>query len=329
MPAAVAIPAIISAAGSIGSSLIGAHSAGSAASTQEQAAQGIRQQAIDAAGKASGLVNASTSTADTGLTGGETQGNQVISDALAAQKAAVAPYIAAGTTSLGQLQTDLTGLTAPGAQFKFNPATSPQLQFEQQQAEQALQRQAAASGTVLGGGEDRASNIMNTGLASTYLNQAFNQALGEYNTNRQNVLTQIQGLTNLTGLGYNATGMQNQDIGTAALATNSNIQNTAQGIAANQIRAGMYSGTAGLQAAQIGEEATAASANAQAAANLAAGKSYGGLAGGLANLAGGVYGQIPRSGPSADTQPGWTGTAAPPPGGYDTGTDTGADTTYV
>jgi hypothetical protein len=226
-----------------------------AAQTQEQAAQQVTNQANTAATSATGDVNAAT-----GL------GNATLAGGLQSQTAALSPYLQAGTTSLGQLQTDLTGLTSPGSQFNFNPATSPQLQFEQQQANQALQRQAAAQGTVLGGGTIRASDIMNTGLASTYTNQAFNQALAEYNTNRQNTLTQIQGLTNLTGLGYNATGLENQDIGS-----------TAQQTSANTIGAGQYAGYNVLNAANIGEQATIAAANAKSANQIGQGKLWGGL----------------------------------------------------
>lgn len=273
---ALGVMGALGAAGAIGSSAIQANAAGNAAATQEQAAAAVTQQAKDAATAAQGDVNSATGLANTTLSSG-----------LSGQEALLSPYIQAGTSSLGQLQTSLTGLTAPGSQFNFNPTTSPQLQFEQQQAQQALQRQAAASGTVLGGGEDRASDIMNTGLASTYLNQAFNQSLAQYNTNRQNTLTQIQGLTNLTGLGYNATGAATQAVG-----------NTAAAQAANQIQAGMYSGQTGLQAAQIAEGATTGAANANSANSIAQGNIWGNAASNLAGGAASLYGlsQAPNMG---------------------------------
>jgi hypothetical protein len=290
MPVTAAIMGGITAAGAIGSSAIQSSAASSAAQTQEQAAQQVIGMADTAATTATGDVNTATGQANTGLSAGETAGNQVIGGALTEQQAALAPYLQAGTTSLGQLQSTLSGLSAPSAQFNFNPATSPQLQFEQQQAQQALQRQAAAGGTALGGGEVRASDIMNTGLASTYLNQAFNQALSQYTTNRQNTLTQIQGLTNLTGLGYNATGAENQDIGVAGQQTNTNIQNTAGQIAANQIGAGTYAGNTGLTAAQIAEGAVTGAANANSANSIAQGKIWGGTTGSLGSSAASLYG---------------------------------------
>jgi hypothetical protein len=316
MPVSSVISGGIGAAGAVGAAAIQANEAATAAANQLAAAKAVTAQANQAATTATGDVNAGTATANTGLSTGEAAGNQVIAGTLTAQQAALAPYLQAGTTSLSGLQSDLTGLTNPANAFSFNPATSPQLQFEQQQAQQALQRQSAAQGTVLGGGTVRASDIMNTGLASTYLNQAFNQALSQYNTNRQNTLTQIQGLQNITSLGYNAAGAENQDIGNAGLQTNTNIQNVSGQQAANTIGAATYAGNTGLTAAQIGASALTGAANAQSASDIATGKAWGGAAQSLAGTAGNLYGLSQAPGPSASSQPGWTGTAAPPPGGY-------------
>jgi hypothetical protein len=309
MPITAAIVGGISAVGSIGGAAIQSNAAGNAASTQEQAAQSVIKQANQAASTASSGVNSATGLANSTLAGG-----------LTAQQAALAPYLTAGTTSLSQLQNALTGLSSPSSQFSFNPTTSPQLQFEQQQSQQALQRQAAASGTVLGGGEDRASNIMNTGLASTYLNSAFNNALSTYNTNRQNTLTQIQGLTNLTGLGYNATGANVQAIG-----------NTAAQTAANKIGAATYSGQTGLQAAQIAEGATTGAANANSAATLAQGNAYGNLVGNLGSSAAGLYGlsQSPNFGAYGNNNNSPVGGNGEPIGTLDTTVQSEPSTTYV
>lgn len=306
MPITAAVVGGISAAGAIGSSAIQSNASSDAAATQEKNAQqvvGLTNSAVDTA---TGDVNAATGTANTGLTAAEGAGNQTIANALTNQQTALQPYLTAGTTSLSGLQSDLASLTAPGSQFNFNPATSPQLQFEQQQAQQALQRQAAASGTVLGGGEDRASDIMNTGLASTYLNQAFNQALSQYSTNRQNTLTQIQGLQNITGLGYNAAGAENQDIGVAGQLTNSNIQNTATKTAANTIGAATYAGNTGLTGAQIDAGALTGAANANSANSLAQGNIVGGAVNSLAGTAASLYGlsQTPTSGNPSDSSAG-------------------------
>jgi hypothetical protein len=279
------IGALTSIGGSVAGAVTQSNAASSAAQIQDQAAQSVIQQEGQAATAAEGAVNTATGTGNQTIGTGLTSGNQVISSALANQQAALSPYLAAGTTGLSNVQNELQGLTAPSAQFNFNPTTSPQLQFEQQQANEALARQGAASGTVLGGGTVRASDIMNTGLASTYLNQAFNQSLAQYNTNRQNTLTQLQGNTNLAGLGYNATGALNQDIGTAGLTQNSNIQNASAKQAANTIAAGQYTGQTGLTAAQIEEGATLGAANANSANSLAQGNVWGGLINNLTGVA--------------------------------------------
>lgn len=279
----------LAAAGAIGGAAIQAHAAGSAAdkqtkaaqdaaAVQEQAAAEIRQQAIDAGTAAAQKVADATTQANATLGAGTDAANQVIQSTLNQQMFQLQPYITAGQISLGDLQTIFAQngpLTGPGSQFKFTEqdyAHSPEFAFETQQANQALQRSAAAGGTLMGGGTVKASGILNTGLASTYLDSAFNRALATYNTNRQNLLTRIQGLTNITGLGFNATGAANQDIGNAGLQAQSNIYNTGRQTAANTIASGQYGGNTGLWAAQIGAQALAGAANATSAADVASGQ---------------------------------------------------------
>jgi len=335
----------LAAAGSIGGSAISAHAAGSAAKTQMDAAAQIRQQALDAAAKAKEAVDAATATANTGLGAGSEQGNAVIQQTLQQQMAALKPYIDAGVMSLGDLQQmfSSTGpLAGPGSQFSFTGkdyANSPEFAFIQQQANQALQRSAAAQGSVLGGGEVRASDRLNTGLTSTYLDQAFNRALASYNTNRQNLLTRIQGLTNITGLGFNATGAENQDLGNAGTLTNTNIMNTSRQQAANLISAGTYGGNVGLDAARIAAGATAGAANAGSAAQIAQGNAIGSGLSGVLNTAGLTYGLMnvgsaapigsagSALGTAASGLAGVGGTPVPAPGtgapsGYDPATGT-------
>lgn len=291
----------VMAAGSIGGAAIQANAAGNAASAQQTAAQQVSQMAQNAATKAASTVSGATNTANTGLFGATQEGNEVIGNSLARQLALLSPYLKGGATSLGELQQIFspTGtLAAPQNQFKFTSAdyaNSPEFAFEQQQANLALQRSAAAQGTLMGGGTVRASDRLNTGLASTYLDQAFNRALSTYNTNRQNLLTRIQGLTNITGLGFNATGAGTQDIGAAGQLTNANIQNSAFQRAANTINSGMYQGNTGLQAAQISEGAITGAANAQSAADIAQGKAWGGALTGLTNIGTSLFGlsQLP------------------------------------
>lgn len=317
----------ISAAGALGGAAIQSHEAGKAASTQQQTAAAIRQQALDAAKTASDTVNAATTAANTTLGAGSDQANQVIGQTLQQQLATLKPYVDSGTLSLAELQSILApggSLTAPQNQFKFTPAdyqNSQEFNFIQQQANQALQRSAAAQGTGLGGGFAKASDQLNTNLANTYLNDAFNRALSTYNTNRQNLLTQIQGLTNVTGLGYNATGAANQDIGNAGLTQASNIRGTTGQQAANTIGAGVYSGNTGLTAAQIAAQAESASANAQSAADIAQGNAFSNALSSVGNTAALTYGltQAPKNF-GGGVQPSQNPISGSP-GGYDPSTN--------
>lgn len=292
----------LAAAGNIGGALIQSSAAHSAADKQSAAADQIRQQALQQAQTSAAEVAAATKTANTGIQGGATQGNAILQQTLAQQKAALQPYINAGALSLGELQQVLSptgALAAPQNQFSFTDkdyANSPEFNFIQTQANQALSRSAAASGGALSGGLVRESDQLNTGLASTYLDQAFNRALSTYNTNRQNLLTRIQGLTNVTGLGFNATGAENQDLGVSGQLQNTNVQNAAGQIAANTINSGTYGANTGIWATNVGANAISGAANAQSAADLASGKAIGGAVSGLGSTAAQLYGltQLPQ-----------------------------------
>ena len=316
---------IAGAVGALGGAAIQANAAGNASSAEQNAAAAIKQQALDAAKTASDTVNQATTSANSTLGAGTDAANQVIGQTLQQQLATLKPYVDAGTLSLSELQTILGpngSLTAPQNQFSFTAQdyqNSPEFNFIQQQANLQLQRSAAAQGAGIGGGFTRASDQLNTGLASTYLNDAFNRALSTYNTNRQNVLTQIQGLTNVTGLGYNATGATNQDIGNAGLTQASNLNTTAQRQAGNTVAAGVYSGNTGLTAAQIAAQAESGAANAQAAGDIASGNAWGGALSGIGNTALATYG-LSQAGTLGGVLPS-TSTPSGSPGSYDPSTN--------
>lgn len=255
----------LAAAGGIAQGVIGASAAHSAADAQTKAAEEIRQQALEAAKTASGKVNAATDTANSTILGGNTDLNAAKDQQLAALK----PYIDAGVLSLKQVQDLLSegGPLGGSGSFKFTPEdykNDPGFAYIQQQANLDLQRRSAATGTALGGGTIRASARLNTGLASTHLDDAFNRALATYQTNRQNTLTRLQGLTGLVQTGFGATGLQNQDIGNTAQLVDANVNRTAQ----NTIGAGTYSGNADLEASRIAAQALASKGQAQAAGEI-------------------------------------------------------------
>lgn len=273
----------LAAAGAVGGAAISAHAAGSAADKQASAADQIKQQAIDAGKTASDTVNAATTDANAGVTDQLKASNAELTDAQKQQLAALQPYIQAGTVSLSQVQ-DILSSTGPlNTQFKFDPQSynqnDPGYAYLQQQAAKQVLAQGALGGFT--GGTEKGIARVASGLASTHLDSAFNRELSTYTTNRQTVLDRLNGLQGVTNLGYQATGIQNQDIGNTAQLINSNEQNTANAIAARKIAAGQYSGDTGLRAAQIGAEATAAKAGSQAGGTLGSAEAITGGIGGV------------------------------------------------
>lgn len=87
-------------------------------------------------------------------------------------------------------------------------ATSKAMQFRAQQGQQAIERSAAARGTLLNGGTLKALEDFRQGLASTEYDKDFNRALSAYDTNRatnaQNFGQQMDTFQgNLAGFGAN------------------------------------------------------------------------------------------------------------------------------
>ncbi len=208
--AAAAVPALIGAAGSVAGGLLGGSSAKGASHHQEVVAQ--------AAGD--NLQN-------------------LANNSYADQKSELNPYLQAGSQGVNSL----AEAYAPGGdltkQFSFDPtqiANNPNYQFMLQQGLDATQKSAAAKGSLFSGGTLKALTQYSQGLASNAINDAYNQSLTTFQTNRNN---QFQGLTALTGIGQNAAN-QNQ----AAL--NSRFAGTTQ--ATNDYIGGANAGAAGTLA---------------------------------------------------------------------------------
>ena len=258
IPTALLIGGAVSGGASIASGIIGSNAASSAASKEVTAAQQA-EQTLQQAGQ----------TANSTIQGVENQ-----------QLAAYAPYTAQGTAGLN----NLTAALAPGGSlsstFSYNPANvsqDPAYQFQLAQGLQAVQRAAAAGGTLNSGGTLKALDQYGTGVAAQYENQDYTQALNTYNTNRSAALGNIQ-----TQLGAGTYGTSGS---TAALQNYGNLfsQNTL----------GVGQGIANLQT-QIGNE--------QGAGIVGSANAWSGALGGISGAANSVTGGLASYGLSQQLQ---------------------------
>jgi hypothetical protein len=161
MPVSAAIVGGIGAIGSIGSAAIGSSAAQSAAQTQAQSALQAQQFQMQEADKA------------------QAQQLQMFNTAQAAE----APY---NTVGQGATQT-LAGLYGingagggtgtPTSQSLAAFTQSPDYQFALQQGTQAMQRSAAAGGTLISGGQLKAGQEFGQGLASQQYGNYYNRLL--------------------------------------------------------------------------------------------------------------------------------------------------------
>ena len=132
-----------------------------------------------------------------------------------------------------------TGLAAPWlTPFNApdpNSVTNDQaLQWQMGRGMDAIQRSAAAKGTLLTGGTLKALNSFGQGLASTYYNDVYNRKLGEYQM-AHNIFEENQGnlfnrLFGVSGMGLNAAG----SLGNYGNAYGTNATNLQTGMGAAQ-----------------------------------------------------------------------------------------------
>lgn len=228
--------------------------------------------------------------------GNTTQANQTLSDWFQKNIAQLQPYLNLG----GQGTNELAGLLAPGGQLTqgfapFHAPTpadlpnDPGYQFMLQQGQKGIENSAAAKGLDLSGGTLKDLAQFTTGAASTEYNNAFQRALGTYNTNFNTFNTGNTNLYNrlmgITGTGQGATNQAVSSGTTTGLGTSGNLMNL------SQILEQLYTGAGNAQAA-----GTVGSANAWTGA-------FGGGINTLAQLyghlygPGGAYGQKPTTGP--------------------------------
>jgi hypothetical protein len=212
MPISAAIVGGIGAVGSIGSAVIGSNAATSAANTQAEAAKEAQQTQL-----------------------------QMFNTAQAAE----APYNAVGQGAT-QTLAGLYGINGSGggtgtptSQSLAAFTASPDYQFALQQGTQAMQRSAAAGGTLISGGQLKAGQEFGQGLASQQYGNYYNRLLS------------------LSQLGQSAaSGISNSAIQSGAQIGNSiqaGGQATASGIvgSANAISGGLTGATGGVTTAAL------------------------------------------------------------------------------
>lgn len=158
------------------------------------------------------------------------------------QFAAEQPWLQAGQSALPQLQS--MAATAPTfTQQDFLNNQDPAYQFDMQQGLNAVQRSAAASGSLQSGGTLKSINDYAQGMASNEYQNAYNRFMTSQNT-------QFNRLASLAGIGQTA----NSAIGQAGQSMANNIGNIAT-----------------------------SNANAQGAATIAQGNAWSGALSGIGN----------------------------------------------
>ncbi|MGH9666933.1 MAG: hypothetical protein ACRD9L_21120 [Bryobacteraceae bacterium] len=271
---------LISAGTGIGSSLIGANASAKAGKILSEKGNLVGQSIDKATGGAiqsgyDALGQANTSL-DTGLASANDAVDQGVGAATGVQQGVydknlgyVQPYQAGGA----QAVTTLSSLLAPGGDFNKTPTMAdlqidPGFDFRLQQGQQALERSAAARGSVLGGGALKSLTRYAQGTASDEYAKAFDR----FQTDRTNRYTMLSGLA---GFGQTANGQAIQagenyadSVGgydvTGAGLKSGNFTGTAGAKANAALQGNEYIGTTGLQGTEAAGNAYMGAANGQA-----------------------------------------------------------------
>lgn len=299
--------------GSVAGGLIGSSGASNAGRTVGAAGTAVGNSINGATGGAinagyTGLADATTNLGRGWEQVGNT--NNLQSQLYNNTSATLQPYQAAGVQGVQGMQSLLSNYSP----FSYNPsdvANDPAYKFEQQQGMQALQSQAAAAGMLQSGANMKGIANYTEGLASTFENQDYQQALGTYQTNFSN---QMQGLNSLAGYGQNANqtqaqlalGYGNQAGQTAGLSTS-----LAQAGASDSLQGNQYIGSTGLAGTEAAGNAYMGGAQGTAAGQAGAANAWGsalngvghGL-GGLGTLLSNPYSGIGGNTPGASSAPG-------------------------
>lgn len=228
--------------GAIGSAQAGntLYTAGKTAQTNVQNATAAGQAGVtNAVGTATGDVNTGVANA-----------NNTLGGVLGTEQQNLQPYLQAGQQGV----TGLANYAASNPQFNFQPTQqqleqTPGYQFQLGQGQEAITNQAASQGLNQSGNTLKALTQYGQGLAGTYYQNAFNNALEGFQTNQN---TTLANLSALTGAGQTATGQSQsaeQNYGNQAAG---NTLQSQEFLGQLGTQAGEYNAGLGLQGSEAG-----------------------------------------------------------------------------
>jgi hypothetical protein len=308
MPAAVAVPAAISAGTSIVQGIQSRKAAKNAAQAQAQAAERAAKTVLDTAGEVTPWVLAAGERAATDVTGtseraaegvlGATEeANRTLGDVYRDVLARIEPYAQLGTRTVDYLGE----LLAPEGEFnrRFSMADyeqDPGYQFRLEQGQKALERSGALRGMLNSGQTLKALTGYAQGMASQEYQNAFNRFM-------QQRAQRYQMLSDLAGMGERANA---QALGLGTWYGGNVADNLMRGsmyAGDTRMRGATYAGSARMGSAsdaarlRIGAAESAADAymgrgNAEAAGHIGAANAWNRMLGGIGQTAmdvGGYY----------------------------------------
>lgn len=159
------------------------------------------------------------------------EANDTIAGGYNSQRAELDPYLAAGKQGVQGLA-DYAATNPKFSYTRDNFADSDAYKFQQQQGNQAIANQATLHGLASSGNVGQEFSRFNQGLASTYYQQSFDNALKTFQTNQDATLAN---LGTLAGIGQTAVGQNNQV-----------TQNATGQMAANTLGGGYFEGNTGI-----------------------------------------------------------------------------------
>jgi hypothetical protein len=298
MPAAIAIPALISAGSSIVGGVMQHRAASSAEQAQVNATEGATRLVNDATAQvnpeltqgALTLGNAFRDVATTAGTGVRNAAGAAGAGVTAAAQQAngyLNPYVTAGGDALTKLSEIASG---PGFTFSQD---DPSYQWRLTEGQKALERSAAARGALQAGGTMKAITRYAQGAASQEYGAAFDRYMRERQTNA-GIYSSLAGIGLTAGsrAGDNLTGAAryagDTSIAGERYAGDASMEGErfASGLNWDAIRTAAGNS---LSAARYGADALTGAGDARAAGAVARGNAWNGAIGGVANSAAGAF----------------------------------------